>query len=142
MSQWFHDSEEGRQMQLPPRLGDLWETEIVPQLPAGLDEQARRLKALQRTREIDRASDLLRGLLVWVLGRCSFRQLGAWAVILGVADISRCGVAQTRAAVWGLVTLAVDRIGWQSRKQGKSGRPTASHSGRRNQPGGNGRHRR
>jgi hypothetical protein len=82
MSQWFHDSEEGCQMQLSPRLGDLWETEIVPQLPANLDEQACLLKALQRTREIDRASDLLRGLLAWVLGRCSFRQLGAWAVIL------------------------------------------------------------
>ena len=45
-------------MQLPPRLLDLWETEIVPQLPANLDEQARVLKASQRYREIERASDL------------------------------------------------------------------------------------
>jgi hypothetical protein len=76
------------QPQLPPHLGDLWETEVVPQLPADLDEQVHELKALQRMREIDRASDLLRALLARVLGRWSFRQLGCWAVILGVADIS------------------------------------------------------
>ncbi len=63
MPQPLHDTEGLLQMQLPPRLGDLWETEIVPQLPADLDEQACLLKALQRTREIDRASDLLRALL-------------------------------------------------------------------------------
>src|SRR6266699_3213071 len=44
--------------------------------------------AYQRYREIERASDLLRALLAWVLGGCSFRQLGCWAVLLGVADIS------------------------------------------------------
>ncbi len=88
MSQPSHDTEVVPQMQLPPRLLDLWETEIVPQLPATLDEQARALKAYQRYREIKRASDLLRALLAWVLGGCSFRQLGCWAVILGVADIS------------------------------------------------------
>lgn len=88
MSDSSHHNEPGLPMQLPPRLGDLWETEMVPQLPADLDTQACLLKALQRTRAIDRASDLLRALLAWVLGRCSFRQLGCWAVILGVADIS------------------------------------------------------
>jgi hypothetical protein len=88
MSESTHDIEGTPQMQLPPRLLDLWETEIVPQLPAKLDEQARVLKAYQRYREIERASDLLRALLAWVLGGCSFRQLGCWAVILGVADIS------------------------------------------------------
>lgn len=88
MPQRSHHTEASSQMQLPPRPLDLWETEIVPQLPAKLDEQARLLKAYQRYREIDRASDLLRALLAWVLGGCSFRQLACWAVILGVADIS------------------------------------------------------
>ncbi len=88
MSQRSHHTEASSQMQLPPRPLDLWETEIVPQLPAQLDEQARVLKAYQRYREIDRASDLLRALLAWVLGGCSFRQLACWAMILGVADIS------------------------------------------------------
>lgn len=88
MSRPSHASETCFPPQLPPRLSDLWETEMVPQLPANLDEQARKLKALQRTREIDRASDLLRALLAWVLGKYSFRQLGCWAVLLGRADIS------------------------------------------------------
>ena len=88
MSDLSHDSEGAPAVQLPPRLLDLWETEIVPQLPMRLDEQVRALKASQRSREIERASDLLRALLAWVLGGCSFRQLGCWAVLLGVADIS------------------------------------------------------
>ena len=88
MPQRSHHTEASSQRQLPPRPLDLWETEIVPQLPAKLDEQARLLKAYQRSREIDRASDLLRALLAWVLGGYSFRQLTCWAVILGVADIS------------------------------------------------------
>src|SRR5215471_14954064 len=88
MSEPSHDSEDCQQMQLAPRLLELWETEIVPQLPARLDEQARALKALQRTRALKGASDLLRALLAWALTGCSFRHLGCWAVILGIADIS------------------------------------------------------
>ncbi|HEU5383852.1 MAG TPA: transposase [Ktedonobacteraceae bacterium] len=41
-----------------------------------------------RKREIRRASDLLRGLLAWVLGRWSYRSLACWSVLLGIADIS------------------------------------------------------
>ncbi len=105
-------------------MGDLWETEIVPQLPANLDEQACLLKALQRTREIDRASDLLRGLLAWVLGRCSFRQLGAWAVILGVADISE-GAWRKRVRLCGdwLHWLLTELVGKAERKEREEGKP-------------------
>src|SRR5215472_13669357 len=88
MSDCSHLPETSEPMQLPCSVRDLWETEIVPRLPARLDEQARALKAYQRYREIEQASDLLRALLAWVLGGCSFRQLGCWAVLLGVADIS------------------------------------------------------
>ena len=76
MPQRSHHTEASSQMQLPPRSLDLWETEIVPQLPAQLDEQARLLKAYQRYREIARASDLLRALLAWVLGGCSCAPVG------------------------------------------------------------------
>jgi hypothetical protein len=59
MSESFHHSEAAQQMQLSPQLGDLWETEIVPQLPAMLDEQARVKKAYQRERSIKQRVDLL-----------------------------------------------------------------------------------
>ena len=67
---------------------DLWEQEIVPRLPMDLDKQAKLLGALVRKRGIKSASDLLRALLSWVLCNRSGRQLGSWAVLLGIAE--RC----------------------------------------------------
>jgi hypothetical protein len=67
---------------------DPWESEIVPALPDALALQASHLHAIHRHRAISRASDLLRGLLAYVLCVSSFRQLGLWAVLTEVADIS------------------------------------------------------
>ena len=67
---------------------DDWKKEVVPRLPANLEEQAMKLKAFERCRKIGSASDLLRGLLAYVFTTHSFQHLSMWSVLLGVADVS------------------------------------------------------
>ena len=69
--------------------GESWEQEIVPHLPKELEEQAWLLGAMRRkSGKLMRASDLLRGVLAYVLCVSSFRRLGAWGVVLGIADMA------------------------------------------------------
>jgi hypothetical protein len=66
-----------------------WEQEIVPRLPAQLEEQAWACGAMcRKSGKLAHASDLLRGLLAYVLCVSSFRQLGAWGVLLGIGDLA------------------------------------------------------
>jgi hypothetical protein len=65
----------------------LWETEVVPKLPEDLEAKAREHKAMQRKRGITKASDRLRILLAYVVLGYSFRQLGAWAVVIKLACV-------------------------------------------------------
>jgi hypothetical protein len=67
---------------------DDWTKEVVPRLPAHLEEQARDLKAFERKRLIGTATDLLRGLLAYVYTTNSFKHLGMWSVLVGLADVS------------------------------------------------------
>jgi hypothetical protein len=88
MSYLFHHTAEEARLQ-ESVIGDSWEQEIVPSLPKNLEEQAWRLGAMTRkSAKVRSASDLLRGLLASVLVANSFRALGVWGVIAGVADIA------------------------------------------------------
>jgi hypothetical protein len=83
-----HDTDGLVALQALSLVGEPWETEVVPRLPTNLAEQARALKALQRVRGRATPHDLLRGVLADVLGPLSTRRVGAWAVLIELADIS------------------------------------------------------
>ncbi len=74
--------------QLQAVINEGWEQEVLPQLPADYQQQAQALGAFVRQREIKGVADLLRALLAYVLCAPSFRQLGCWAVLVGLANIS------------------------------------------------------
>src|SRR2546426_249402 len=85
-------------------VNDQWSREVVPRLPQQVNEQAKRLKAFVRVREVKSATDLLRGLLAYVLcgSATSFRRLGAWAMLIGLADMSETAWRQRlrKASAW------------------------------------------
>lgn len=67
---------------------DEWEHEVLSHLPADYEQQAHTMRAFVRAKGIRCVGDLLRGLLAYVLCAPSFRQVGAWAVLTGVANLS------------------------------------------------------
>jgi hypothetical protein len=65
-----------------------WEQEVLSLLPIGSEQQAQRMGAFVRAKKLKCVGDLLRGLLAYVLSVSSLRQLGAWAVLIDLANLS------------------------------------------------------
>src|SRR5262245_12024916 len=81
----------------PPPLswvGEAWTTAVGPRFPANLAEPARVLQAFQRVRGLATPHALVRGRLAYGLGPLSTRRLGAWAVLLGLADLAEAAWRQ------------------------------------------------
>jgi hypothetical protein len=83
-----HHTDQRIDVQPASVVGDTWMTEVVPRVPAALAAQARVRKACQRGRGVATPADLLRAVLAHGLGALSTRRLGAWAVLLGLADLA------------------------------------------------------
>jgi hypothetical protein len=71
----------------PRPVPDEWEA-LLARLPAGLDEMARQTGALVRKRAVKSAGDLLRLVLAYSLWDWSLRQVGAWATVIDLAELS------------------------------------------------------
>ena len=120
-----------------------WEQEVLPQLPADYEQQAEALKAFVRQREIKGVADLLRALLAYVLCAPSFRQLGCWAVLVGLANISsvawRGRLRQARAwLLWLLCELLSVTVAPASQPPEQVQRIVLIDATRLKQPGGSG----
>jgi hypothetical protein len=110
MPQQQHHTLPALDEQLQAVINQGWEHEVLPQLPVDYEQQAHRLRAFVRQRQIKQVSDLLRVLLAYVLCAPSFRQLGSWAVLIGLANLSnvawRSRLRQARAwLLWLLCEL-------------------------------------
>jgi hypothetical protein len=88
MPQFTHDTLPPLSSQLHTLIQEGWEQEVLAQLPADYEQHARTTGAFVRARGLTCVADLVRGLLAYVLCAPSFRQLGAWAVLIGLANLS------------------------------------------------------
>lgn len=75
------------ELQAHPLVGKDWE-KTVGCIPVDLESTAHQTKALQRCREVRAAADLLRLVLAYSLCDWSFRLVGVWAVLIGLAHLS------------------------------------------------------
>lgn len=88
MPQSVHDTLPPLAEQLQAVIQEGWKQEVLSQLPADFEQQARTLGAFVRVRAVACVADLLRGRLAYVVCAPSFRHLGAWAVLIGLANLS------------------------------------------------------
>lgn len=74
-----------------PAVPEEWE-DALARLPAGWETAAHSRRALVRKRAVHSAGDLLRLVLAYSLWDWSLRQVGAWACMLGLANLSDVAV--------------------------------------------------
>ncbi len=72
---------------------DEWE-EIISRIPADIDleKSAKEAGALQRRREIRRASELLQVILVYAVCDWSLRLVGIWCEVMGIGSLSAVAI--------------------------------------------------
>lgn len=138
-----HDTTEERSSQVEALVSTLWESEVEARLPKELEVQAKKRGALQRKRGLSSAAQLLRALLAYVLCAPSFRRVGAWGVLIGLADRSETAWRKKlrQASDW-LAWLLAELLAVPSRRrwlaQRSSGRVLAVDGTRLKQVGGSG----
>lgn len=88
MSQPEHHTVPALSAQLQALIQAGWEQEVLSQFPLSYEQQARTMGAFVRARKLKCVGDLLRGLLAYVLSVSSLRQLGAWAVLIDLGNLS------------------------------------------------------
>ncbi len=111
MPQSVHDTLPPLSSQLQALIQEGWEQEVLAELPATYEQQARTTGAFVRARGLKCVADLLRGLLAYVLCAPSFRHLGAWALLIGLANLSHVAWQKRlrQARSW-LLWLLIQRL--------------------------------
>ena len=104
-----HDTTAHEPMQASPAPADEWAREVVSRLPEHTQQQARVLKAFERSRQIRSATDLLRGLLASVYTVHSFQQLPHLECLGGSRRCLGDRLAQTPATSQRLAHVAPAR---------------------------------
>jgi hypothetical protein len=140
MPQRAHDTLPPLSSQLQALIRDGWEQEVLAQLPAAYEQQARKTGAFVRARGLTCVGDLLRGLLAYVLCAPSFRHLGAWAVLTGLANLSHVAWQKRlrHARAW-LLWLLIELLAVPAAPStGAAGRIVLIDATRLKEPGGSG----
>lgn len=88
MPQPEHDILPSLSSQLQALIDEGWKQEVLAQLPIDSEQQAATMGAFVRVKKLKCVGDLLRGLLAYVLSGSSLRGLGAWAVLIELANLS------------------------------------------------------